>query len=129
GPNATGQHCAEGWTVYRKTGPTYQGLVNTNNSDLVYLTQVDKHNPLGLGDNAVITGNVNSDELIIVTPKTGDIVELRIPYPLGFFSRSTSGRIDDPKASWKGRGLWSNFSTYTPWHLEGGKGARQPLAK
>ena len=32
----------------------------------------------------------------------------------------------DPKAGWKGRGLWSNTAMYAPWHIEGGKGtARQ----
>jgi hypothetical protein len=32
------------------------------------------------------------------------------------------GRIDDPKAGWKGKGLWSTYSTRTPFHAEGGKG-------
>ena len=129
GPTATGQHCAEGWKVYRKAGPTYQGLAVPNNADLLYLTQVDRHNTLGLGEDAVITGNVNSDELLINMPKTAEFVELRIPYPLGFFSRSTSGRIDNPNTGWKGKGLWSDYSTFTPWHVEGGQGTKQPLAK
>jgi len=129
GPKATGQQCPEGWTVYRKPGATLQGLSVSNNSDLLYLTQIDRHNALGLGEGVVLTGNVNSDELLAVLPRTGQLVELRIPYPLGFFSRSTSGRIDDPKIGWKGRGLWSSFSSYTPWHLEGGKGARPRIAK
>jgi hypothetical protein len=38
-------------------------------------------------------------------------------------------RIDDPKAGWKGRGLWSSYSMYTPWHQEGGKGTRPKVAK
>jgi hypothetical protein len=37
---------------------------------------------------------------------------------MGFFSRSSNVRIDDPKAGWKGKG-WSSYSTYTPWHVEG----------
>ena len=106
-----------------------KGLAVPNNADLLYLTQVDRHNTLGLGENAVITGNVNSDELLINLPKTAEFVELRIPYPLGFFSRSTSGRIDNPNTGWKGKGLWSDYSTFTPWHVEGGQGTKQPIAK
>jgi hypothetical protein len=32
------------------------------------------------------------------------------------------GRIDDPDAGWKGRGLWANYGTHLIWHVEGGKG-------
>ena len=39
------------------------------------------------------------------------------------------GRIDDPTGGWKGRGLWSAFSPYTLWHVEGGKGTRSKLIK
>jgi len=34
------------------------------------------------------------------------------------------GRIDDPAAGWKGRGLWSTSGDRTPWLMEGGKGSR-----
>ena len=54
---------------------------------------------------------------------------MRVPYPLGFFSRSAVGRIDDSGAGWKGKGLWSNFSSYAAWHVEGGKGTRQKVVK
>ena len=37
------------------------------------------------------------------------------------------GRIDDPNAGWKGRGLWVPNGDRTPWLIEGGKGTR-PLA-
>lgn len=49
---------------------------------------------------------------------------LRVPYPVGFFTRGLDGRIDDPEAGWKGRGLWANNATNTAWHVEGGKGTR-----
>ena len=42
-------------------------------------------------------------------------------YP-SFHPRGMDGRIDDPKAGWKGRGLWSSHAETTPWHQEGGKG-------
>ena len=32
---------------------------------------------------------------------------MRVPYPMGFHARGLDGRIDDPDAGWKGRGLWS----------------------
>jgi hypothetical protein len=32
------------------------------------------------------------------------------------------GRIDDAKAGWKGRGLWSTVSSRTPFHMETGRG-------
>jgi hypothetical protein len=32
------------------------------------------------------------------------------------------GRIDDPKAGWKGEGLWSTYSTRTMFHTETWKG-------
>ena len=37
----------------------------------------------------------------------GQIIELRVPYPMGFFTEGLEGRIDDPKAGWKGRALWA----------------------
>ena len=55
---------------------------------------------------------------------------LRVPYPLGaMHGRSSHGRIDNSVAGWKGRGLFSSVSTYTPWHMEGGKGSRSKLVK
>ncbi len=32
------------------------------------------------------------------------------------------GRIDDPATGWKGKGLWSTYSTRAVQHIEGGKG-------
>jgi hypothetical protein len=32
---------------------------------------------------------------------------MRVPYPLDFYTRNVDFRIDDPKAGWKGRGLWT----------------------
>lgn len=34
------------------------------------------------------------------------------------------GRIDDPNAGWKGRGLWTTNGDRTPWLIEGGKGSK-----
>jgi hypothetical protein len=43
----------------------------------------------------------------------GKLVDLRIPYPMGFFSKNVDGRIDDANAGWKGRGLWTTFGSRT----------------
>jgi hypothetical protein len=129
GPNATGPQCPEGWTVYPKSVPSFQGAPEQYRADMLYLTQSDRDNALGLGKDVALAGAMNSDSLLAVVPQTRQVLILRIPYPLGFFSRSASGRIDDPKTGWKGRGVWSNFSTYTPWHMEGGKGTMPKVAK
>jgi hypothetical protein len=64
---------------------------------------------------------------LVALGKDGKMVSLRVPYPLGFYAKGFDGRIDDPKAGWKGRGLWAANGDRVPWHIEGGKGSR-PLA-
>jgi hypothetical protein len=128
GPTAIGQHCPEGWTVYRKPGPTFQGGLPVN-SDLNYLIFVDRHGILGLGKDVPMVGAVNSDAIVALIPKTGEFVTIRIPYPLGYYSRSMQGRVDDPSGGWKGRGFWTSYNPNTPWHLEGGKGTRDKVVK
>ena len=54
--------------------------------------------------------------------KDGKFVVLRVPYPTGFYTKWMDGRIDDPKAGWKGKGLWATVSTRAPFHMETGKG-------
>ncbi len=56
-------------------------------------------------------------------------VVLRVPYPMGFYAKWMDGRIDDPKAGWKGKGLWSTYATRTPFHVEGGKGTTSKVVK
>jgi hypothetical protein len=128
GPTATGQQCPEGWTLYRNQGPTFQGGT-TVNADLNYLIYVDRFGVLGLGKDVPITGAVNSGSMVALIPKTGQFVRINIPYPMGFFTRSMQGRIDDQKAGWKGRGWWTSYNPYTPWHLEGGKGTKDKVVK
>jgi len=52
----------------------------------------------------------------------GRMVTMRVPYPLGFYQRGLDGRIDDPDAGWKGRGLWASNNTSVHGHIEGGSG-------
>lgn len=58
----------------------------------------------------------------------GRMIILRVPYPLGFHAKGFDGRIDDPKAGWTGRGLWSASGDRTPWLREGGKGSKPLVA-
>ena len=59
----------------------------------------------------------------------GKFVVLRVPYPLGFFSKNADGRIDDPNGGWKGRALWTTSGTRTNFHSEGGKGVLPKVFK
>jgi hypothetical protein len=120
GPNATGKHCPEGWTLYPFPGPQLQNVTDTGSAEASYYTWVDQHNTLGLGENTpMATGNANESLLALVN---GQWVNLRVPYPMGYYAKWMDGRIDDPNGGWKGRGLWSTFGNRTPFHIEGGKG-------
>jgi hypothetical protein len=121
GPQATGEHCPEGWAFYKYPGPGFEGFPNTS-AEASYYTWVDQHNTLGLGENVPMsTANLNDG---FVALKDGKMVMIRIPYPMGFYAKGFDGRIDDPNAGWKGRGLWSTSGDRTPWLMEGGKGSR-----
>jgi hypothetical protein len=124
GPTATGDHCKEGWTFHQYPGPGFRGI-GENSAESSYYTWVDQHDTFGLGkDVPMSTGNLNDG---LIAFKDGRMVVLRVPYPLGFYAKGFDGRIDDPKAGWKGRGLWAANGDRTPWLIEGGKGSR-PLA-
>ena len=124
GPKATGNHCPEGWAFHQYPGPGFEGLGN-NSAESSYYSWVDQHNTFGLGaDVPMSTGNLNDG---IIAYKDGKMIVLRVPYPLGFYAKGFDGRIDDPKAGWKGRGLWASNGDRVPWLMEGGKGTK-PIA-
>ena len=124
GPKATGDHCPEGWSFHKYPGPGFQGL-GDNSVEASYYSWVDQHNTFGLGNDVPMsTGNLNDG---LIAYAGGRMVVLRVPYPLGFYAKGFDGRIDDPNAGWKGRGLWAANGDRTPWLIEGGKGAK-PLA-
>jgi hypothetical protein len=121
GPKATGDHCPEGWAFHQYPGPGFKGI-GQNSAESSYYTWVDQHNTFGLGENVPMsTANLNDG---LVALKDGRMVSLKIPYPLGFYAKGFDGRIDDPKAGWKGRGLWTTSGDRTPWLKEGGKGTK-----
>ena len=121
------QHCQEGWTLYEVPGPTLKGT--DVKADFHYYNWVDNFNTLGLGENIPIANGSGSDFLQVLNPATEEWVTMRVPYPLGFYSRGLDGRIDDPNAGWKGRGVWANYGTNFNWHTEGGKGATSKMVK
>jgi hypothetical protein len=120
GPEATGQHCPEGWTFYTEPLPQMKGVEYSGSAESSYYTWVDQFNTLGLGENIPINTGNESEGLLVL--KDGEWIVLRVPYPLGFYTKWLDGRIDDPAAGWKGRGLWATISTRAPFHMEGGKG-------
>src|SRR2546430_7449375 len=120
GPTATGQHCPEGWTFYAEPLPQLQGVATPGSAEASYYTWVDQFGVLGLGENVPINTGNESEGLLVL--KDGRWIVLRVPYPMGFYTKWLDGRVDDPGAGWKGRGLWATVSTRAPFHMEGGKG-------
>jgi hypothetical protein len=124
---ATGRHCPEGWTLHPFPGPQFRDVPDTGSAEASYYTWVDQFDTFGLGRNVPIaTGNLNDALLALVD---GKFVVLRVPYPIGYFTKWMDGRIDDPSGGWKGRGLWSTYSTRTMFHLEGGKENRPRVVR
>jgi hypothetical protein len=127
GPTATGQHCPEGWTLYAFPGPQLNNVTDSGSAEASYYAWVDQHDTFGLGqDVPIATGNANESLLALVD---GTFINLRVPYPMGFYAKGMDGRIDDPKAGWKGKGLWSTYATRAPFHVEGGKGTTSKVVK
>jgi hypothetical protein len=120
GPTATGQHCPEGWTFYTEPLPQFKGLSEPGSAEASYYTWVVQLDTFGLGKNIPINTGNESEALLAL--KDGQWVILRVPYPTGFYTKWMDGRIDDPNAGWKGRGLWATVSTRAPFHMETGKG-------
>jgi len=123
GPSAvTGQQCPEGWTLYPLPGPQFKGLEASGSAEAPYFSWVDRFNSVGLGNDVpYATANLGEGAYALVN---GKFITFRVPYPMGFFSKNIDGRIDDPKAGWKGRGLWTTFGSRAPFHMETGKGTR-----
>jgi len=102
--------------VLQVSRSSFEGFEN-GTAEASYYTWVDQHNTVGLGENVPIsTANLNDG---FAAFKDGQMIMLRIPNPLSFFAKGLDGRIDDPNAGWKGRGLWSTNGDRTPWLKEG----------
>ena len=104
-----------------------KGVTDSGSAEASYYTWVDQFDTSGLGPNTPInTGNASEGLLAL---KDGKFVVLRVPYPTGYYTKWMDGRIDDPKAGWKGKGLWSTVSTRAPFHMETGKGTTSKVVK
>ena len=111
----------------RFPGPQFKGVTDPGSADHAYFVWVDHYNTLGLGANVPIAEANGSEALLALV--NGKFVDMRIPYPMGFFSKNVDGRIDDPNAGWKGRGLWTTTGTRTVFHNEGGTASRPKVYK
>jgi hypothetical protein len=118
----TGRHCSKGWKLYPLPGPKLKGVTAQFGADFNYYNFVDQFNALGLGRDTPITNGTISDSLIALDRRTGAIVTMRLPYPMGFYTRGMDARIDDANTDWKGRGIWASNGTRNMWMVEGGKG-------
>ena len=119
GPTATGQQCPEGWKFFDAPGPKLaDGSIGT--ADFHYVVWADLYDTSGLGKDTIILPGSNSDSLLAFNQQTEKFSVMRVPYPAAFYTRNVEGRIDDAKAGWKGKGLWSSFSHIPVWHQEGG---------
>jgi hypothetical protein len=117
-----------GWSVYTKPGPSFKGAPPSRetSTDMLYLTNIDHHDALGLGKDVLLGGDVNADSFFVLRPQNGQMqaLTLRVPYPLGIpcaSHRRTHRRSQTPDG--RVRGMWTSYSMYTPWHQEGGKGS------
>jgi hypothetical protein len=128
GPQAAeGKQCPEGWKTYRLPGPQFKGMDPGGSANHAYYVWVDRYNTLGLGANVPIA-TANGSESLLALVK-GRFVNLRVPYPLGFFTKNFDGRIDDASLGWKGRGVWTTSGTRANFHSEGGKEAYPKVFK
>jgi hypothetical protein len=125
GPEATGQQCPEGWTFYDLPSPKLDHTTAT--SDFAYSEWPDLNNVMGLGADTHFFPAINSDSVLVMKDGGDKLMSLRIPYPMGFYTRGMDFRINDPKAGWKGREMTSTYSSSTLWHQEGGEGENSKL--
>jgi hypothetical protein len=125
-----GTLCPEGWKLYQTDGPKFQG---TNiPTEFHYFNWTDQKGASGFPPNTPMATGSNSDsiEVLLNTQQgTPQWVNMRVPYPLGFYARGLDARVDNPAApagfaGWKDRAVWSNYGTHFVWHIEGGKGTK-----
>jgi hypothetical protein len=127
GPTATGAHCPEGWTLHQFPGPQLRDVKTPGSAEASYYVWVDHAGIMGLGKNVPIAmGNLSDSILAFVD---GSFKRFIVPYPSGVFPKNVDGRIDDPKAGWKGKGIWSTSGTRTLFHTENGKEGRHKAIK
>jgi hypothetical protein len=124
-----GSQCANGWSLYQTTGPKFQGTDIP--TEFHYFNFTDQKGASGFPPNTPMATGSNSDSINVLVSQqgAGQWVDLRVPYPLGFYARGLDVRNDNPRspagfAGWKDRAIWTNYGTHFVWHIEGGKGVK-----
>ena len=124
-----GSQCANGWKLYQTTGPRFQGTDIP--TEFHYFNWTDIYGASGFPAGTPMATGSNSDSIVVLDSQqgAGHWVNLRVPYPLGFYARGLDARQDSPNApagfaGWKQRAIWSNYGTHFVWHIEGGKGTK-----
>jgi hypothetical protein len=113
---ATGKHCPEGWTLFRMPGPQFKGLDPSGSANHAYYIWVDRTTHWA-GANVPIASTNGGESLFAVVE--GKLVDLRIPYPLGFLHQTRGRPHRRSGAGWKTR-TWTMSGTRTVFHNEGG---------
>ena len=85
GPNATGNHCPEGFTLHKYPGPGFDDVPNSS-AEASYYTWVDHHNAVGLGDERADLDRQPPGRLRRAV-KDGKMILMRVPYPMGFYAK------------------------------------------
>ena len=104
GPTATGQHCPEGWTLYQLPGPQFKDVTDSGSADSHYYDWVDQFDTFGLGKNVPIATGNDSDSLLGAGSGDRQVHDSARAVSDGLLRQGLDGRIDDPKAGWKGKG-------------------------
>ena len=120
GPHRDRQALPEGWTLYRFPGRSsdVQDEGSVEASYYTWSTSTTRSASRQRADRD------RQHERRLPRAGDGKFVTLRVPYRMGFFAKWSEGRIDDPNAGWKGRGLWATSSDRTVFHNEGGTANR-----
>ena len=129
GPTATGQQCPEGWTLYPFPGPSFKGTESGRaRCELLQLGGSVRHVRSGQERSHRHGQRVGFAAGAVRQPPASSS---RCAFPIrwAFIAKSMDGRIDDPNAGWKGKGLWSTYATRAPQHIEGGKGTTSKVVK
>jgi hypothetical protein len=136
GPNATGQHCPKaGRSTRSRAADQRRDRFGQRRGELLHVGRSVRH-ARARSEHADRHGQRRRRA---ARAEGRQVRDLRVPYPLGFYTKWMDGRIDDPNGGWKGRGVWSTVSTRAPFHMETGRGTTskvmhfqirpEPLAK
>ena len=117
------------WKFWDTPGLKFKGTgKETGSTDFPYYLWVDQFNASGLGKDTVFETGTTSDAQFVFDPKKETFVVFHVPYPMPYYARGLDGRIDDPNAGWKGRGLWMTYSSYLPRFTENAQRLRESHA-